>query len=200
METLKAILERRSIRRFEQKPILEEYLREIARAGAFAATGGNRQNWHFVAVADAAKVAAATETLGWLNGWEPLEAERPVAHVVVLAPTGASTSILSDCAAAMQNMQLAAWDYGIGSCWFGSVKREKLTEVLAIPAEWQIFAVLALGYPAEKAATTEGEETKVTKDENGKILVRKKPLESILNFDGFQTKEPQDVDRDRSGG
>ena len=185
METLKAILERRSIRRFEQKPILEEFLRDIVKAGAYAATGGNRQNWRFIAVAGAEKVAATTETLGWLNGWEPPEAERPVAHAVVLAPAGASTSILSDCAAEMQNMLLAAWDYGIGSCWFGSVKREKLTEILAIPTEWQIFAVLALGSPAEKAGAVEADETKVTRDEAGKVLVPKKPLESILSFDGF---------------
>ncbi|MHC4914116.1 MAG: nitroreductase family protein [Planctomycetota bacterium] len=185
METLKTIFERRSIRRFEQKPILEDYLRDIVKAGAYAATGGNRQNWRFIAVAEAGKVAATTETLGWLNAWEPPEEERPVAHVVVLAPADASVSIKNDCAAAMQNMSLAAWDYGIGSCWFGSVKREKLTEVLGIPAEWGIYAVLALGYPAEKAGVVESGETKVTRDESGKVVVPKKPMTEVLSFDGF---------------
>jgi len=104
---------------------------------------------------------------------------------VILAPADASTSILSDCAAAAQNMVLAARDKGIGSCWFGSVKREKLAEVLGVPAEWQIFAVIALGYPAEEAGVSESEDTKVTRDESGKVLVPKKPLESILSLDGF---------------
>ncbi len=185
METLKAIFERRSIRRFEQKPIAEEVLRDIVKAGAYAATGGNRQSWRFVAVAEAGKVAATTETLGWLNAWEPPEGERPVAHVVVLAPADASVSIRSDCAAAMQNMALAAWDYGIGSCWFGSVKREKLTEVLGVPAEWGIYAVLALGYPAEKAGVVESAETKVTRDGKGTVVVPKKPVAEILSFNGF---------------
>jgi nitroreductase len=185
LETLKAIFGRRSIRKFEQKPIGKDDLREIVRAGAFAATGGNRQKWRFVAVADPGKVAATTETLGWLNGWEPGAGERPAAHVVVLAPADASTSILADCGAAAQNMQLAAWDQGIGSCWFGSVKRERLAEVLAVPADWQIFAVVTLGYPAEEAATVEGEDTKVTRDDAGRVTVPKKPLDSIFSFDGF---------------
>lgn len=186
METMQAIFERRSIRRFEQKPVAEPDLREIVRAGAFAASGGNRQKWRFIAVREPAKVAAATETLGWLNAWEPGEAERPTAHVVVLAPADASVSILADCAAAAQNIQLAAWDKGIGSCWFGSVKRERLAGVLGVPAEWQIFAVVALGYPAEAAGVVEAGETKVTREASGKVVVPKKPLESILSFDGFQ--------------
>jgi nitroreductase len=185
LETLKAILERRSIRRFEAKPVSREDLTEIVRAGSFAATGGNRQNWRFIAVHDAARVKATTEALGWLNGWRPCEEETPVAHVVALAPAGASRSVALDCAAAIQNMLLAAWDNGIGSCWFGSVKRERLAEELEIPADWEILAVVAFGYPAEGSETTESDETQVTRDSTGKVLVPKKRLESILSFDGF---------------
>ena len=190
METLKAILGRRSIRRFERKVVSRDDLTEIVKARSFAASGGNRQNWRFVAVADGDKVTATTETLGWLNGWRPSEEEGPAAHVIALIPEGASRSVALDGAAAVQNMMLAAWDRGIGSCWFGSVKREKLGEVLGIPAEWEILAVLALGYPAESAGVIEGEETKVTRDDSGKVLVPKKPLESILSFDGFQARRP----------
>ena len=185
METMQAILTRRSIRRFQQKPIGRDALTAIVRAGAHAATGGNRQKWRFVAVSEAGKVAATTETLGWLNAWYPPAGMGPTAHVVVLAPADASASILADCAAAMQNMALAAWDAGIGSCWFGSVKREQLAGVLGIPADWQIFAVLALGYPAEESGTVEGQDTKVTRDAAGRVAVPKRPLREVLSFDGF---------------
>jgi len=185
METLEAIMGRRSVRRFEQKAVSREDLTEIVRAGTFAASGGNRQNWRFIAVGEAGKVAATTDTLGWLNGWYPPEGHNPVAHVVALTPAGASRSVALDCAAALQNMLLAAWDRGIGSCWFGSVKRERLAEELGIPEDWEVLAVVALGYPAEGAEATESDETRVTKDSNGKVLVPKRPLESILSFDGF---------------
>lgn len=185
MEAMKAIFERRSIRVFEQKPIAEKDLREIIRAGAFAATGGNRQKWRFVGVLDAEKAAATTATLGWLNDWEPGEGQGPTAHAVILAPADVSTSALGDCAAAAQNMMLAAYDMGIGSCWFGSVKRERLAEVLGIPSEWQIFAVIALGYPGEEAGVVEGDDVKVKREGSGKVLVPKKPLESIMSLDGF---------------
>jgi nitroreductase len=182
---MKALLGRRSIRRFEQKPVSREDLTEVVRAGTYAASGGNRQNWRFVAVSDAAKVAATTDTLGWLNGWYPPEDQTPVAHVVALVPAGGSRSVALDSAAAIQNVMLAAWDRGIGSCWFGSVKRERLAEELAIPEEWEILAVVALGYPAEEAEAVEGADTKVTKDDSGKVLVPKRPLDEVLSFDGF---------------
>ncbi len=185
METLKAIMGRRSIRRFEQKPVAREDLTEIVKAGSFSASGGNRQNWRFIAVGEAEKVAATTDTLGWLNGWYPPEGQSPVAHVVALVPAGASRSVALDCAAAIQNMLLAAWDRGIGGCWFGSVKREKLGKALDIPEDWEVIAVVALGYPAEEAEATESDETKVTKDGSGKVLVPKKRLDTVLSFDGF---------------
>jgi nitroreductase len=185
---MKAILERRSIRRFQPKSVSKKKLTDIARAGAFAASGGNRQRWRFIAVRKKKRVEATTDTLGWLNGWYPPAGQGPAAHIVILAPADASTSVLSDCAAAAQNIMLAAWDKGVGSCWFGSVRREQLVAALGVPAEWQVFAVVALGYPAEEAEAVESQETKVERDESGKVLVPKKPLESILSFDGFATE------------
>jgi nitroreductase len=185
VETIQAIRGRRSIRRFRQEPVSREDLTEIVRAGSLAATGGNRQNWRFIAVHEGGKVAATTAALGWLNGWRPGEEEGPVAHVVALVPSGASRSVALDCAAAIQNMLLAAWDRGIGSCWFGSVKRDQLAGELAVPDGWEILAVVALGHAAEAAEVIESSDARVTRDESDKVRVPKKPLESILTFDGF---------------
>jgi nitroreductase len=191
METMQTILTRRSIRRFDGRSVGAGELREIVRAGTYAASGGNRQRWRFVPVREPAAAAAVTETLGWLNGWRPPAGVGPTAHAVVLAPADASASVLADCAAATQNMALAAWDRGLGSCWCGSVRREVLAGLLGVPPEWQIFAVLALGHPAEEArAETSPGATAVTRDSTGRVVVPKLPLESVLTEERFGPAAP----------
>ena len=184
METTDAMFSRRSIRRFKNEPLAEGQLTKIARAGLAAATAANRQTWRFIMVDDAELVDRCTDTLGWLAG-EPSANERPVAHVVALVPKDASWAAQADAAAAIQNMLLAATDLGIGSCWFGSVKREDLASLLSIPDEWHIYSVAAFGLSAEEPVVTESEDTKITRDDNGQLTVPKKPLDSVLSKNGF---------------
>ena len=47
-------------------------------------------------------------------------------------------------------MVLAAWSLGIGSCWIGSFKEQKIKELLKIPRDWKVVALVTFGYPAEK--------------------------------------------------
>ena len=56
---------------------------------------------------------------------------------------------------------LAAWSLGIGSCWVGSFNEQKVKELLKIPENWNVVALLPLGYPAE----TPKERKKKSKDE-----------------------------------
>lgn len=185
METMQAIHERRSIRRFRTGPIETEKLKKIVRAGAAAATAGNHQPWRFIIVDEPGTVSKTTDTLGWLAG-EPGEDERPAAHVVILVPEGASWSAQADGAAAAQNMLLAATDMGIGSCWFGSIKRDRLAELLEIPADWHIYSVVALGHPAETPEVVQGEDTSVTRRDDGQLVVSKKPLDGVLSSNRFE--------------
>ena len=185
METREAIFGRRSVRRFRRgQPGLDE-LREIVRAGTFAASAGNRQPWRFVMVKDPGTVESATDTLAWLAG-EPGPDERPMAHIVILLPKGHGWARAADAAASCQNMLLAATDMGIGSCWFGSIERRKLARLLAIPEEWHIYSVIALGYPAETPSVVEREDTRVRRRPDGTLEVPKRPLSSVLSVDQFQ--------------
>ncbi len=52
-----------------------------------------------------------------------------------------------DATVAMENMVIAAWALGIGSCWIVACNEQKVKELLTIPDEWKVVALITLGYP-----------------------------------------------------
>ena len=180
------ILGRRTIRRFKSKPVGRKDLVEIVNAGRLASSAGNHQPWQFLLVDDAAVTTNLFTTLGWLGG-APDEKQRPPARVVVLISNPKDKwSAFADGGAAMQNMSLAAWDKGIGSCWIGSVDAPTLSKYLKIPADWKIFSVLALGYPDEKPVAEDSDsDVSAKRDDQGVLHVKKLKLESVLHINAF---------------
>jgi len=184
VDLMKALMSRRTVRRWKGEPPSEDAMKEVVRAGMFAASAGNGQPWRFVIVLDAAKVEKVTDALGWLGG-EPGSGERPRAHVVILTPEGASWAAQADAAAAAQNMQLAAVALGLGSCWFGSIKRAAVAELLSVPDSWHIFSIVSFGEPAEEPVLEAGS-GRPSRDEAGVIHVPKKPLDEVCSVDKFK--------------
>ena len=184
MELMDGLMKRRSIRRFEGDAPSVETMRQIVRAGMLAASAGNGQPWRFITVLDTQKIEGVTDALGWLGG-SPAPGERPRAHVVILTPEGASWAAQADGAAAAENMQLAALALGLGSCWFGSIKRDKVTELLGIPAEWHVYSIVSFGEPAEEPELTEGS-GRPARDASGKLSVPKRTLDEVMTVDGFE--------------
>lgn len=180
------ILGRRTIRRFKPKAIARKDLVEIVNAGRLAASAGNRQPWQFVLVDDPALVANLFASLGWLAG-APDERQRPTALVVVLLSNPKDKwSAFADGGAAVQNMQLAAWDKGIGSCWIGSVDAPTVAKYLKVPDDWKIFSVLALGYPDEKPLAEDSDgDVSAKRDDKGTLHVRKLALDVLLHVNAF---------------
>ena len=180
-----AIASRRSIRRFEQRPLPQDDLRAIADAGRLAASAGNRQPCRFLAVSQGEMVERLHEHVAWLAAaGDPPAGTRPMAYMIILADPAANRNYVSDCAAAAQNILLAAHGRGLGGCWIGSVNRDAVRELLGIPAELEIYAVIALGYPAEQATACDAEgDLAVTRDSDGVIRVPKRKLDEVLRFD-----------------
>ena len=174
---------RRSVRRYRQEPIPVDVLREIADAARYAPSGGNSQPWELVAVNDPEKVDQVYETLAWLPSvGAPPEGKRPVAYFVVISEKESS---VADCASLVSHLLLAAHERGIGSCWFGSIRRAELADDLNIPEDYRVAFVVSLGYPDEKFETYETTgQTKVA-PENGTVRVPKRPLNSIFHKNGF---------------
>ena len=55
-----------------------------------------------------------------------------------------------DATIALQNMVIAAWSQGVGSCWIGAFDEDKIKQQLKIPQKWKIVALVTFGYPAEE--------------------------------------------------
>ena len=147
MSLLDLILSRRSIRRYENKDISEEVLHQILETGRQAPSAANRQPIHFVIVKDHDILKNLCDNL--------------ITRFVKYAPVAIVgcadiQSLLTgkwavvDTTIAMQNMVIAAWTLGIGSCWIGACNEEKVKELLKIPKKWKVVALVTLGYPAEQ--------------------------------------------------
>ena len=145
MSLLDVILRRRSIRRYENKEIPKDVLDKIVEAGRQSPSAANRQPYHFVIVTD-------SEIKKELKGrFSRFLKDAPVVIVGCANPKALLTGKWAtvDTTIALENMVLAAWSLGIGSCWIESFNEEKAKKLLKIPENWKVVALVTFGYPAE---------------------------------------------------
>ena len=150
MSLFDVILNRRSIRRYEDKEIPKDVLDQIVEAGRQSPSAANRQPYHFVIVTDSEiKQKLPGRFSGFLKN-------APVIIVGCANPKALLTGkwAIIDTTIALENMVLAAWSLGVGSCWIGSFNEQKIKELLKIPKDWKIVALITLGYPAETPKPT----------------------------------------------
>lgn len=133
MDTYLAIASRREVRKYDERPIPPEIERRILEAGRVAGSAANKQQWRFLVVGnDLADVVYVPENV--LNA-------KLVVAVVSRAPF--------DAGRAAQNMMLAAWNEGVGSCPNGISDTERGAEILGLD-DGESVIVLTFGYPARK--------------------------------------------------
>lgn len=165
MAFIDLILSRRSIRRYETKDVPEEVLQKIIETGRQAPSAANRQPIRFVVINDHNILKNLCDNL--------------ITRFVKYAPVAIVgcadiKSLLTgrwavvDATIAMQNMVIAAWTLGIGSCWIGACNEKKVKKMLKIPDKWKVVALLTFGYPAEQPKER-----------------KKKPLEKLFSFNSF---------------
>lgn len=180
------ILKNRSYRRFHQAPrIALETLRELVDLARLSPSAGNLQPLKYILSADPKRNDLIFPHLGWagyLTDWPgPAEGERPTAYIVMLGDTQLSSGVHCDHGIAAQSILLGAVEKGLGGCVIGSIKREELSQVLAIPARYSVLLVLALGNPKETVALeTATGDIKYWRDDQGTHHVPKRPLDEII--------------------
>ena len=166
-ETLKTILNRRSIRKFQPEQIKDEELQAILEAGRYAPSAMNQQSWHFTVVQNPAILQQLNQACknAYLKSGNQRFEERAKSEdfkIFYNAPTfimvfGDETAIapLHDGSLALGNMLLAAHSLGIGSCWihamnylFKTEEGNALKKELGIPEGYVPVGSGAFGYPA----------------------------------------------------
>lgn len=183
MDARELLRTRRSIRKYDQKDIPRDVLNEVIDLARYAPSGGNAQEWEIIAVDDSKRIREVYDTLAWLPATgEPPEGQRPTAYLVIISNEEAG---LADCASLATYLTLAAHAVGLGSCWFGSIRRTELADDLDVPDDYDIEFVISLGYPAEDAGTIDASgETQVIADDD-RIQVPKRTVESLVHYNVF---------------
>jgi nitroreductase len=134
-------------------------LNEILEAAIAAPSSGNCQDWEFIVV----KERQNKERLSAAARGERMIVEAPVVVVVCTnlnklgryGARGETLYSIQNTAAATQNLMLAAWEKGIGSCWVGAFDEDEVKQILVIPERVRPLAVIPLGYPNEKPVKPE---------------------------------------------
>jgi nitroreductase len=144
MDCIDQVLNRRSIRRFKDEPVGEEVISNILEAGRRAPTATNQQPWHFVVARDCTEKEACT-----YGGFNRFATDAPFVVVGLYRQSEVIIEKLSlmDVTIALQNMVVAAWVQGVGSCWMGAFDESKLRDALNLPADSRIVGAVAFGIP-----------------------------------------------------
>lgn len=152
MKGYETILTRRSIRKYTDEEISENIIKELIEAGVSAPSAGNQQPWQFVILDDQKIFDEIIEIHP--NSKMLKNAKKAILVCGDLNLEKYKGYWVLDCAAATQNILLAAHSKKIGSCWIGIYPREerikKLQKLLKTPDNIIPFSLISLGYPAEE--------------------------------------------------
>jgi len=154
MDVLEAIKGRRSIRAYKNEEVPAQIVQKLIEAACWAPSAGNIQPWEFIIVRKREiKRRLAEAALG-----QTFIEEAPVVIVVCANENrivqrygirGKELYCVQDTAAAVQNIHLAAYSLGLGTCWVGAFDEEEARKILETPREIRPVAVVPVGHPAE---------------------------------------------------
>lgn len=152
MDGLEMLLTRRSIRKYTPEPVTDEQVKKMLECAMAAPSAGNQQPWYFVVVDD----RATLDAIPAIQTHTMMLKQAPVAIIVCGDPSTAKVPSMwhVDCAAATQNVLLAAHAQGLGTCWCAAYPDEDtmtgLRKLLGLPEAMAPFSIIAVGHGAEQ--------------------------------------------------
>ena len=164
MDVYTCVRERSTVRQFSPDPIPESLINKLLLAARWAPSSRNRQPWHLIVVKDEVVV----KKLGQVASSGQFIAHAPL--VIAIARENADSPLL-DAGRAIQQMELVAWEEGLGTCFVGplSTREQNMAkEILRIPSPMELITLLPFGYRTGR--------------QNGK---RRKPLSEIAHSEQF---------------
>lgn len=152
MEAFEAITSRRSIRQYTHQQVPDQLIQKIIQAGMLAPSAHDHRPWQFIIINAKEKLLAIPR----FHPYAEMLKQAPLA-IVIAGDKKIEKSmdyLILDCAAATQNMLLAAHALGLGAVWVAVYPRpervEGITGLLQLPDSIVPVSMIALGYPAEQ--------------------------------------------------
>lgn len=155
MEILEIFTNRRSVRKYAPKPLEDEVLDKILKAGLLAPSGRALRPWEFILVREKQMLERLCECR--VSGADMLK--QAAAAIVVIADEQKQDVWIEDCSVALGYMHLAASALNLGSCWVqvrlraaadGRSSDEFLRGALGFPQNFNAEVILALGVPQQR--------------------------------------------------
>ena len=155
MEFSELLKKRRSIRRFKQVRVFDKDIRYILEAARLVACGGNVQKIRYIVAQDKKLVKNIFSNTAWAGLISPDRnpewgKNAPLTFIILTAPKDSGSVMQANAGAAVQSMEYAAADVGLGSCWIGAYKKENVEKLLDLPEQDETLYLLAVGYPDEE--------------------------------------------------
>lgn len=150
---MKAIFERRSIRKYTNELIPKETIEKILNAAMAAPSAGNEQPWQFIVLEDKNILSHITK----IHPYSQMLKE--ASHAIVICGDMKLKKFdqnfwVQDCSAAAENILIMAQELGLGAVWLGvypmEERVEKIKDLLNLPEYIVPFSIISLGYPDEK--------------------------------------------------
>lgn len=155
VDVVRAITERRSIRKYLKRTVEDDKINTILNAGFCAPSAKNKRPWHFIAVRE----RDALERIASAGKYTDMIAQAPLCIAICgdKIAEGMAEFLHQDCGAAAQNMLLCAHALGLGAVWCGVPSnlelQKKLIALLNLPAKVIPVAIIAIGYPDEEKSS-----------------------------------------------
>ena len=156
MEVYEAMKKRGSVRKYLEDPVPQEVLNRVLEAACSAPSWKNMQCWRFIVVSDPEIKKSLSDSLHSGNPAAKAVATAPLTIVACGDPEASGREdgkeyYLLDTGIAMQQLQLAAYAEGLGTCWVAWFDEEKARAACNIPENYRVVAITPLGKPAKES-------------------------------------------------
>ena len=190
MDALSVIKNRRTIRFFKQQVVSNEEITSLINFARMASSAANAQRLRYIAITSPKLVEEIFNLTAYAGHVKPKRSpiwgkNAPLTFIAITGPADAGPTLYADCGAAIENLQLAAWEMGIGCCWIGSFDKSVAETLLKTPLGSQILYLVAIGYPDECPTSCdidEKEDTKYYLTEDDTLVVPKIKVEGLLKW------------------
>ena len=191
MEFDDVLQQRRTVRLFQQKKVGKDKIEALLNAARLSSCAMNKQVLRYEAVHAKNMVKKIFDGTLWAAMVRPHRTPvwgetAPDWFIVIHGPQEKDASYVKfDVGSAVMSMEFQAQNFGLGCCWLGSFKADEVSKLLELGDDRQVYAVVAVGYPAEtpqyENISADADQSYYL-DENKRLTVPKYTVDAICRF------------------